>query len=763
MKHILSIALCLLLCFCAVIASAQEGSATAQGFGGEVCVHVTMEDGRITSIQATGDQETQGVGSRAIEKLPELILAAQSADIDALAGCTITSNAVLKAAKEAINAASGVESTVADIAMTPGTYTGYGTGYGIIGQLAMDVTVDETSILSIAVNDKNRETANIFGAAVEKLIPRIVESQSLSVDAVCGATSSCNGIKSAVADALTQALTAAGTDVSALERFYQPVEKASAKETIDVDVVVVGMGAAGCAAAMSAAEKQVADGREVSVLAIEQAGLYGGTSALTGSPMGVNPTKYKQEYNGGEDYVDAEAFRQDWYAYAEGDAKTEMIDLFIDNSGDTIDWLVYDHGFWFCQPRKEKETEFRVCMDFVFDGKKEKEYDYPRTFGNRVEAVSSYFDQLIADYTALGGQYMLETKGVDYLTDETGARVTGVRAIGSDGTEYTIRAGAVIIATGGFAGSKDMMERYVTEPTGVATSWPIFGYTINDGVMIEKAIDSLDAGVYNIDMVPVSHYNSIASIMKDYPVTIIPDKMDSRWNYPRTQSLNDVPMSFAIEPDGLWISQQGVRAVNEAAFHVSWKLGAGYWSLWGQDTIDAFRDNGFPVVTSTRAFGQGGFNANTPIPQMEEILDKCLDMGILVKASSVEELAGKIGINTATLSAVIEDYNAACATGVDPMGKDAQYLHPITGDTLYAFKCINYTYGTDGGLNVDLDLNVLRTDGSKIDGLYATGYDCSGVLYNSNRSYVDYGGSALGWAFTSGRLAGENAVNSIDK
>lgn len=287
----------------------------------------------------------------------------------------------------------------------------------------------------------------------------------------------------------------------------------------------------------------------------------------------------KQEYNGGEDYVDAEAFRQDWYTYAEGDAKTEMIDLFIDNSGDTIDWLVYDHGFWFCQPRKEKETEFRVCMDFVFDGKKEKEYDYPRAFGNRVEAVSSYFDQLMADYTALGGQYMLETRGVDDLTDESGAKVTGVRAIGSDGTEYTIRAGAVIIATGGFAGSKDMMERYVTEPTGVATSWPIFGYTINDGVM----------------------------------------------------------------------------------------------------------------------------------------------------------------------------------------GKDAQYLHPITGDSLYAFKCINYTYGADGGLDVDLDLNVLRADGSKIDGLYATGYDCSGVLYNSNRSYVDYGGSALGWAFTSGRLAGENAVNSIAK
>lgn len=59
--------------------------------------------------------------------------------------------------------------------------------------------------------------------------------------------------------------------------------------------------------------------------------------------------------------------------------------------------------------------------------------------------------------------------------------------------------------------------------------------------MIEAAIDDLNAGVYNIDMVPVSHYNSIASIMKDYPVTIISDKLDSRWNYPRTKSTTTCP------------------------------------------------------------------------------------------------------------------------------------------------------------------------------------------------------------------------------
>lgn len=293
MKRVLSILLCLMLCIPAAAAFAEESSAVAQGFGGEVRVTVSIQNGKIISVTATGENETPGVGSRAIEQLPKMILAAQSADIDALSGCTVSSNAVLKAAKEAIAAASGTETAAAQVIMTPGTYTGRGAGYGIIGQLALDVTVDETSIVSITVNDPNRETANIFQAAVDLLIPRIVGNQSLSVDAVCGATSSSNGIKAAVADALTQALSAAGTDASALDNFYKPIEKnAAAHETINVDVVVVGMGAAGCAAAMSVAEEQAANGTEVSVLAIEQAGLYGGTSSLTGSPMGVNPTEY---------------------------------------------------------------------------------------------------------------------------------------------------------------------------------------------------------------------------------------------------------------------------------------------------------------------------------------------------------------------------------------------------------------------------------------------------------------------------------------
>ncbi|MGB3933252.1 MAG: FAD-binding protein, partial [bacterium] len=65
-------------------------------------------------------------------------------------------------------------------------------------------------------------------------------------------------------------------------------------------------------------------------------------------------------------------------------------------------------------------------------------------------------------------------------------------------------------------------------------------------------------------------------------------------------------------------------------------------------------------------------------------------------------------------------------------------------------------------LDIDANFNVLKADGkTPINGLYAVGNDSGGVLYSNKKPYVTYGGAALGWAFTSGRLAGGNAVEYI--
>lgn len=86
------------------MAQAETLSGTAQGFGGEVKVTVTVEDGVITDCVIEGDQETAGIGSQAIEQMPEKIVAANGVDVDGVAGATITSEAVLTALSNALKA-----------------------------------------------------------------------------------------------------------------------------------------------------------------------------------------------------------------------------------------------------------------------------------------------------------------------------------------------------------------------------------------------------------------------------------------------------------------------------------------------------------------------------------------------------------------------------------------------------------------------------------------------------------------------------------
>jgi uncharacterized protein with FMN-binding domain len=77
-------------------------SATAQGFGGPVTVTVTVENGKITGVEADGPGETQGIGSRAIANLPGAIVAANSVEVDGISGASVTSQAIKAAVQEAL-------------------------------------------------------------------------------------------------------------------------------------------------------------------------------------------------------------------------------------------------------------------------------------------------------------------------------------------------------------------------------------------------------------------------------------------------------------------------------------------------------------------------------------------------------------------------------------------------------------------------------------------------------------------------------------
>lgn len=78
---------------------------TGEGFGGEVTVTVTKEGDKITNVVAVGESETAGIGSKAIDELPAKIVEANSTEVDAIAGATMTSKAIIYAVNNALDPA----------------------------------------------------------------------------------------------------------------------------------------------------------------------------------------------------------------------------------------------------------------------------------------------------------------------------------------------------------------------------------------------------------------------------------------------------------------------------------------------------------------------------------------------------------------------------------------------------------------------------------------------------------------------------------
>ena len=171
----------------------------AQGFGGLVTVTLKMEDGRITDATIEGNEETPGIGGLAVEQMGAMLVEANSSEIDGIAGATYTSDAIRAAAAQALASAKG--EVVAEVHMKPGVYTGEAWGYSDAVKVKLQVTVDETSIIAIDGEQPQGETPEVSFTAFDRLIPRMIEAQSVAVDAITGATLTSRGIKGATEEA----------------------------------------------------------------------------------------------------------------------------------------------------------------------------------------------------------------------------------------------------------------------------------------------------------------------------------------------------------------------------------------------------------------------------------------------------------------------------------------------------------------------------------------------------------------------------------
>ncbi|WP_315118365.1 FAD-dependent oxidoreductase [uncultured Clostridium sp.] len=205
-----------------------------------------------------------------------------------------------------------------------GTYTASKAGHN--ADIKVEVTVDDTSIKDIKILE-HKESPGISDPAIERIPKAIVDGQTLAVDAISGATITSKAILAAV----TEAIKSADGDIDALN--VKKAENSKAKgETKEyaTDVVVIGGGGAGLAAAVSAHQ----NGAKAIVL--EKMSRLGGNTILSGGAYNAVDPK-RQKVQGIEDSVDKHYTQ----TFEGGDklGKPELIKVLVENAYPSIEWL----------------------------------------------------------------------------------------------------------------------------------------------------------------------------------------------------------------------------------------------------------------------------------------------------------------------------------------------------------------------------------------------------------------------------------------
>lgn len=727
MKRILAMILvfALLLTAQAVAFAETSITKTGKGFGGDVTVTVTFDGDKITAVEAIGDSETQGIGSRAIALLPDAIVEAQSADIDGVSGASFTSKAVLGAAQEAINENAG-NAGEAVLAMTPGTYTASAAGFG--GRVVATVTVTEDSIESIELANEQVdnpfinydiwtyvyplsctiETPQIFETVVDRLVPRVIEEQNIDVDAITGATSSSNAAKLAIADCVKQA---GGAD--AVKALSKEMPVSDEVLTYDADVIVVGGGTSGTTAAARLASKGA------KVVLIEKSGRLGGEGALSSGFMCFGS---EHQY---EEGMDTEAAKMStfeaWMTATHYGSRAVIVREFMDNNGETADFLV-ENGM----PFRFTDSGANYAVESVYN------MDIANAFKN--------LGQKIID---AGGEILFETVGKELLMQD--GKPVGVKAERFDGAQIIVKADTVVMATGGFAANDEMMME------NIGDTYSRFSVkNTGDGI---RMLQGAGAVLYHATAINSHILNTIGN----------PSGFDI---FDET-----IPFEILISYPVLKVNEYGERVAREdigavgsmqALNNYYTSQSGNFFTLFSQEMVDIMKESGLAGLGQTARsfvveFENVAFDSSLPMENIQAVLDASVEQGLVYKADSIAELAEMMGVPVQALVETVADYNELCDLGTDlTFGKESAYMHSLGEEgPFYAIIGKSDIYGTLGGVDVNKHTQVLDANHNVIDGLYAVGLDSIGVVFDGG-GYNERGGMTLGWGFTSGKIAADS-------
>lgn len=185
-------------------AEVSDGTFTgsAEGHNDQLTLDVTVENGEISQIDVTEHSETEGISDPAFEQVPEQIIESNSTDVEIVSGATFTSEAIINAVNNALAEDSGGSSeAIALEDVSDGTYTGTSEGHN--GLMTVDVTVENQEITDINVVS-HLETEGLSDPAFDQVPDQIIDSNSLDVEIVSGATFTSEAIIEAINDALSQ-------------------------------------------------------------------------------------------------------------------------------------------------------------------------------------------------------------------------------------------------------------------------------------------------------------------------------------------------------------------------------------------------------------------------------------------------------------------------------------------------------------------------------------------------------------------------------
>ena len=307
-------------------------------------------------------------------------------------------------------------------AVSAAPVTTQGTGVGKHGDVTVAVTFDSGKIKDIKIV-KQQENPVLAAKVFTDLKQHVIDTNSVQLDAISGATFSSKGFLDAVADAAKKAgVTLSKADKKAIKKAVKALPKESS-----YDVVVIGAGGAGFSAAIEAKNAGA------NVVLLEKMPAVGGNSLISGAEMNAAKNWVQPKLGINDD------------SYKGGDMKGDMnvIKLMTHNALDAAKWC-----------RDYLGVRFEDDNLFFFGGHSRKRALIP--VGH---TGTEFITKFQAKADELGIPVITNMKAEELIKDKSG-RVVGVKAT-MNGASYTFNAkGGVVLATGGFGANPEMVKKY---------------------------------------------------------------------------------------------------------------------------------------------------------------------------------------------------------------------------------------------------------------------------------------------------------------